>query len=147
MPNYPTCVEPPTVVARHFTPKSSGVEGFAFPIYCVVTSRKGKREKRVFQTWQPQRDKGGGFGCSIALKQWSSLSYLSAKIKQAVKSKGDSITVASPEQVDTIGRHQRVLWSNAFKSRNISSGKVFTCEHHIRECSHVNITYRHSNHM
>ena len=44
MLNYPACVEPPTVVARHGAPKLSGVEGFSFPVYCVVKSRKGKRE-------------------------------------------------------------------------------------------------------
>ena len=110
-------MESPTVVARHSAPKLSGVEGFSFPVYCVVTNRKGKREKRVFQTWQPQRDKGGAFGCSISLKEWSSLSYLPTKIMQSVKSHGNAITVASAKQIATIGRHQRVLWSNAFKEK------------------------------
>ena len=45
------------------------------------------------------------------------MSYLPAKIKQAVKSQSNAITVASAEEINVIGRHQRVLWGNAFKEK------------------------------
>ena len=119
MPNFQTCEEPPTVVARYSPPKTIGVQGFSFPIYCVVKNRKGKRENRVFQTWQPQKV-DGGFGCSIVLKEWNALNRLPPKIKKEVEAimvQADEITVATQKQVVAIGKQQSKLWSNAFKEK------------------------------
>lgn len=108
----------PTAIGRHSPPKSSGVVNFSFPVYCVVKSNKGKRQKRVFVSWQPVKNQDGKYSCSLQLKEWSTFSWLPPKIKTSFKRiTKNEWTVATNEQICKISRHQRILWSNAFKAR------------------------------
>ena len=115
----------PTVIGRHTPPKASGVENFTFPIYCVLTESKGKRQKRGFVSWKPARSKDGKFSCSLQLKRWSAFAWLPAKIKKSAQGMMSTCTLATCEQIERIGRHQRILWSNAFKARKTTTSRPY----------------------
>ena len=107
----------PTVIGRYSPPIASGVVGFSFPIYCIVESIKGKRKKHVYISWQPVKTKGK-FSCALELKRWDALAWLPKKLKESAKSiVSKGIAPVSNDQISVIGRHQRLLWTNAFKER------------------------------
>ena len=108
----------PTVIGRHSPPKASGVVNFSFPVYCVTKSKNKGKLRKTFVSWQPVKSQGGEFSCSLQLKEWIAFSWLPAKIKESSQRiPSNKWTMATYDQIHAIGRHQRILWSDAFKAR------------------------------
>ena len=108
----------PTVIGRHSPPKASGVVNFSFPVYCVTKSKNKGKLRKTFVSWQPVKSQGEEFSCSLQLKEWTAFSWLPAKIKATSKSTPNiDWTVITNDQIHVIGRDQRVLWINTFKTR------------------------------
>lgn len=107
-------MQDPTCLARYPPPKSSGVSDFTFPMFLMVEkSGKTSRTKNLFISWRPKSPNAS----SLSLKKWTALSWLPKKLKVSVETKLATAIPATPEQIGTITRDERQLWSCALKEK------------------------------